>query len=500
MRPAWRQVVASQYLFKSYEDYRWRSSEALERFLTEAVDGAAFRDEYARWQADTTYRRDAWQRASYAHWYLGHYTPLYVASLQRALLAVAPARDDSPLRVLDVGVGVGTTTLALLDLANTSERIGLEPPVDIDMTCLDHDVQKLEVARRHVVGFSAHLQPEAARSARGMGEAQRWRCADVGELPHDLLTMPPFDLIVLGNVVMELERERAYPYSAPPEAQNARRELVETLIVKLLAPGGVVLQTEHAIANAHDRVEVICRFRRELLGKGILPTAPCQSAEPCVPHDLGACECVRPFTFEWPEYYTKLTVKQPAYRHVQSLWSACRRAIGDGSDAGWSCFCDPPAPLELDGRSGFNCPRCGGPSSRRTSSDVAFFGCDAYMSERCEGSITEVDGAVRDPANVSLTRDHKRQIVADEVRRIVQRWERERTAERERTIVDFTFVVGCVYRNPHWSYELMEVSAGGERLRVRRLDTGEETTLVREKAARLHMDAPAGGDEPPPPG
>jgi SAM-dependent methyltransferase len=487
MRPAWRQVVASQYLFKSFGDYRWRSSEALERFLAETVDAAAFREEYAQWDTDTTYHRHAWLRASYAHWYLGHYTPLYVASLQRALLALAPARGAASLRVLDVGVGVGTTALALLDLANTSEQIGLKPSVDIDLTCLDHDAAKLEVARQNVLVFSAFLKPNAAGLAKRMAEAQRWRCADVGKLPGEFLAEPPFDLILLGNVVMELERERAQPQSAPLAAQHARRELVETLIANLLAPGGVVLHTEHAYKNAHDRVEVICRFRRELLGKGILPTAPCQSAKPCVPHDLGTCECVRPFTFEWPEYYTKLTVKQPACRHVQSLWSASRRAIGDGSDAGWSCLCDPPAPLEREGKSGFDCPRCGGPTSRRSSSDVVFFGCDAYMSERCEGSITEVDGAVRDPANVSLTRDHKRQIVADEVRRIVQRWERERTAEGEQASVAFTFVAGCIYRNPHWSYEVLVVNDDGKRIRVRRLDTGELKTLGSDVAAGLHL-------------
>jgi len=505
MRPAWRQVVASQYLFKSYEDYRWRSSEALELFLTETVDEAAFRDEYAWWQADTTYRRDAWRRPSYAHWYLGHYTPMYVASLQRALLAVAPARGAASLRVLDIGVGVGTTALALLDLANISERIGLEPAVDVDLTCLDHDATKLEVARQNVLTFSAFLRPSAARLAKRSAEAQRWRCADVGELPRDILAEPPFDLIVLGNVVMELERELAHPHSAPPEAQHARRELVETLIARLLAPGGVVLHTEHAIGNAHDRVEVICRFRRELLGKGILPIAPCQSAEPCVPYDLGTCECVRPFTFEWPEYYTKLTVNQSAYRPVRSLWCACRRAIGDGSDAGWSCFCDPPAPLEFDGRSGFNCPRCGGPTSRRTSSDVAFFGCNAYMSRRCEGSITEVDGAVRDPVSVSISRYNKRRLVAQKVQRIVaasrpapamppqrrppaplQPTSRSQNADRidgravprGRAVGGFRFVPGETYRNASWSFEVLEILYGGERIRVRRVDTQQVMVLV----------------------
>ena len=86
--------------------------------------------------------------------------------------------------------------------------------------------------------------------------------------------------------------------------------------------------------------------------------------------------------------------------------------------------------------------------------------------------------------------------MAHEVRRIVERWESEGATEREWAIADFTFVPGQVYRNEMWSYKVLEVLWGGERIRVRRVDTGQERTLIIDLAAELHIEAEAtGGDE-----
>ena len=69
------------------------------------------------------YSESARSRPTCAHWYLGFFVPMYVSSLQQTILEGEILVESEHLCVLDIGVGVGTTALAVPDILVSAEEL-----------------------------------------------------------------------------------------------------------------------------------------------------------------------------------------------------------------------------------------------------------------------------------------------------------------------------------------------------------------------------------------
>lgn len=487
MRPEWRDAIATQYLWDDYGQSRWRSSAALEEFITYLVGEASFRYGYRTWGPGAGYDDARWSESSYPHWYLAQYVPLYVASLHRAILRLAPVRGEGPLRVLDVGVGVGTTALALADLLNTAELLALGPHVGVQLMCLDYDKAKIGLARGYLLEFAGGLCRSTREQALSWAvDPHFWVPCDLAQLDDATLCDQQYDLIVLGNVVRELERAAESSGDV-----SARLALVERLVPRHLAPGGVVLMLEPGREGGEEFCRTACDLRAELVDRGLVLIAPFVGPCGCERVVVDDCACTQAFPFEWPDYYTEWTDgQQPPHRVVRSVWVALRKPTVQEDDDSWQQDVAGQlvsrTQLALPGIP-FSCPVCGAATRHCSRSDaVGFLGCDDYCEGR--GSVTEFDGTVRMPSGRNdWTRVNKLALGAaaaatNEAARPIQSAHAE--AQRARAALrDFRFQAGRVYRNSLFEYQVVDVGVGAGRILVRRCDTGEQMTLLARIAA-----------------
>ncbi|KAF0206848.1 MAG: hypothetical protein FD171_2161 [Actinobacteria bacterium] len=313
MRPEWRQAIESRYAVRGEYGPRSRVSAAMNSFLSEHVDRQSFEAEYMRWVACTAYLPCAWDRPSYRHWYTGHYVPLYGACLRAELLRVAPAGGRDTLRVLDVGVGAGTTALTLIDLLNTVEQLKLGPDLSIELTCLDWDSRKIRIAKDNIEAFSAYLEPGIAARMTNGGEPH-WVQRNVAHTNVADLSGASYDLIVLGNVVWELSQH----------SPAARQNLVN-LVSDALSEGGTVLVLEPGQGNARgdEAAAAVCNFKRDLLGQGIGPELPCKNH--CATPKRG-CPCGHDLDIVWPDFYIEWTDEENRRNpHVRWIGAALKK-------------------------------------------------------------------------------------------------------------------------------------------------------------------------------
>jgi ribosomal protein RSM22 (predicted rRNA methylase) len=182
---------------------------------------------------------------------------------------------DRPLRVLDVGAGLGAMTWGL---GRALEAAGARGA--IDALWMDEDAQALDVA-----------QEIAKRRARGFGGAPQDARADarVSVTPRTLAASLPasgalrpakaggardrFDVVLVGQVLSEHGRD---------EGDRVARhvELLTALAKDSLAPGGSLVVVEPAL---RDRTRHLHAVRDALLarGGGLTVFAPCLHAERC---------------------------------------------------------------------------------------------------------------------------------------------------------------------------------------------------------------------------
>lgn len=195
--------------------------------------------------------------------------------------AVRSASPDAPLRVLDVGAGLGAMTWGLVRALEASRAVrdpqsgASEPtppasvPADPELgkgvhaTWVDTDGEALEAGLAVVRARVAHAErasaPLAVRTiVRGIG-----RLDDLG----------PFDIVLLGNVLSELD------VGAAAEVREASHSaLLHELLEHRLAPHGALVVVEPAL---RDRTRHLHRVRDRLANAGRSVFAPCLHGAPC---------------------------------------------------------------------------------------------------------------------------------------------------------------------------------------------------------------------------
>lgn len=163
------------------------------------------------------------------------------------------------LRVLDLGAGLGTSTLGLARFLLAS---GAAQRVEGD--AVDRDGDALAIARRVW---------DRAEAWRAVPMAMRTHARDLARLDPVALH-PPYDVVLLGLVWSEMEAD-------PGEAAAAARCLAWlATILPLVAPDGVLVIVEPAL---RPRARVLQRVRDVLAQAGGPPYvfAPCVRTGPC---------------------------------------------------------------------------------------------------------------------------------------------------------------------------------------------------------------------------
>ena len=154
-------------------------------------------------------------------------------------------RLDRPLRVLDVGAGLGATTWGLARA--------------LDATWIDDDALALDVGT--ALASARKREGQIAVSVR----TERRRASTD--------TRGTYDVILLGQVLSELDPGKA------PEARLARHVDLVRALIKSLAPSGSLVIVEPAL---RERTRHLHRVRDALMAERAATLfAPCLHAEAC---------------------------------------------------------------------------------------------------------------------------------------------------------------------------------------------------------------------------
>lgn len=168
-----------------------------------------------------------------------------------AELALASALPtDRPWRVLDVGAGLGTTSLGIAACAR-----GLAaPPPCLEVLALEREAPLLDAMQALVAGLEA--QP-------ALGVPIRLRTSEL-DLERGALPNGSFDLIVLGLSLNEL-------FEGASDALERRAHLCQRLLSRL-EPGGALIVLEPALLETSRAVMTL---RDALVAQGVRVFAPC---------------------------------------------------------------------------------------------------------------------------------------------------------------------------------------------------------------------------------
>jgi hypothetical protein len=178
------------------------------------------------------------------------------AAAVRELVATGALRGDAPLRVLDLGAGLGATTWGL---ARALRAAGSLRP--IDATWVDSDDQALELGlsvlrarsnREGDVELKVRTRPGSAMATPGLGR---------------------FDVVLVGQVLSELD------VSSEDDLRTERHvDWLQSLLEDRVEEGGVLVVIEPAL---RDRARHLHRVRDGLAAAGLTIFAPCLHAAPC---------------------------------------------------------------------------------------------------------------------------------------------------------------------------------------------------------------------------
>ena len=209
----------------------------------------------------TAYLEDGALRASYLHYYV----PVNVGKIQmllEELRPLLPSRTNEEFRVLDVGGGPGTGSLALLDWCSSQS---LPPISSLRMTVVDRSIEAMKLSTR--------LWEEYARQIN-IPSIQPLQTA-VCDLEHSfppVLRMGPeknaYHLIIVQNVLSELFAEKSDCI--------ARRTTLINHLVDCLAKDGSLMLIEPA-SRAESRALHQVR-------DNVLSELQCSIYSPCL-HD-----------------------------------------------------------------------------------------------------------------------------------------------------------------------------------------------------------------------
>jgi SAM-dependent methyltransferase len=179
------------------------------------------------------------------------------AAAVRELVACGALPRGRPLRVLDLGAGLGATTWGLaraLAAAGFAEAI--------EATWVDTDAEALDLG-------TAILRARAGRQ----GTVELRVRTRTGTADRPLPGAARFDVVLVGQVLSELD------VSSPDDLRRQRHAaLLRTLLDERVEEGGVLVVIEPAL---RDRARHLHRVRDDLASGGATIFAPCLHAAPC---------------------------------------------------------------------------------------------------------------------------------------------------------------------------------------------------------------------------
>jgi ribosomal protein RSM22 (predicted rRNA methylase) len=201
--------------------------------------------------------------------YLAYYLPVNLAKVQ-ALLEEMPLPEaagqgrDGRFRVLDLGGGIGTTGLAVLDWLNSTEALR---DVEGEVVTVERSAPALDLCERLWHAYKAIEPGPGLRLVPVKGDLGGW---GAGRFPASLAE-GTYDLIVLGNVVNELF----------PDARDPIRRRVQLLrdLLGLLDRQGTMMIVEPAL---RDTSRHLLQLRDQLVADGACHVySPCLHEHPC---------------------------------------------------------------------------------------------------------------------------------------------------------------------------------------------------------------------------
>jgi len=201
--------------------------------------------------------------------YLAYYLPVNVAKVQ-ALLEEMPlpvtagTGETRRLRVLDLGGGIGTTGLALLDWlrGEPARREG-----EGEVVTVERSAQAVALCERVWKAYRAVEPQPALRLVTVKEDIGGW---GAGKLPASVAGSV-YDLIVLGNVVNELFSDTRDPV--------ARRTQLLQALLGLLDQQGTMMIVEPAL---RETSRDLLRLRDQIVAAGACNVySPCLHERPC---------------------------------------------------------------------------------------------------------------------------------------------------------------------------------------------------------------------------
>jgi ribosomal protein RSM22 (predicted rRNA methylase) len=186
---------------------------------------------------------------------IAFFLPRDVRKIERALrdVPIPKPAPGEPLRVLDLGCGVGASALGAVMAVRAS---GWDGPVEV--TLVEPDARALARAEALLLAARDGTMPMTVRAHAGSLTA--------GTGAHEL--------VVLGQVLVEVAHGR-------PEEERVRTHarLLRELLRDRVAPEGLLLVVEPALRVTARRLQAV---RAELLaGGGVHVRAPCPHDGPC---------------------------------------------------------------------------------------------------------------------------------------------------------------------------------------------------------------------------
>lgn len=184
-------------------------------------------------------------------------TPKSAGAVAELILTGRLRLGDAPLRVLDLGAGLGASTWGLVRALAAAGQKGV-----VEAHLVDQDPRALAIAAQ----INAQVRGEAGVELRVRTSSGDLRSAGA-HLHADA------DVILVGQALSEVDRKQ------PPAGRaDAHAALLGELLQRGLAPGGSLVVIEPAL---RDRTRHLHLIRERLVAAGWPPFAPCLHARAC---------------------------------------------------------------------------------------------------------------------------------------------------------------------------------------------------------------------------
>lgn len=192
------------------------------------------------------------------------------------------ADDARPLRILDLGAGLGAMTWGIVRALRAA---GHARPVEALL--VDEDPRAL--------GAAEAIARAAVRA--GQGDPALTIKTRVFRVGGDLAALPAVDLVIAGQVLSELDLA-----AAPADRVEKHVTLVQKLLAKV-APDGAVVVVEPALRERSRHLEAV---RDRLVAAGRTVFAPCLHAKTCPALALEGEWCHEDLAVDLPEWTVPL--------------------------------------------------------------------------------------------------------------------------------------------------------------------------------------------------